>query len=161
MVRKSKVAGLVLPGKSYFLKNPDGFIFTYLFSSGAVQDTLVSILGKDIVITPVSIQISPMESIRSFGKCLIATAEFPQEFPGKALSIMPYTHVKKLIADAEIDYSGLMNAIHAPVGPSLSRIIEKENSGISVSNIYTDAGKFPPGYKRKLPLDQISLGNTG
>ena len=143
MIKKSKTSDLILPGKSYFLKNPDGFVFTYLFASGASQDVFVTLLKKTYHITPVSVQTAPMKHIHSLGKCIVSTVKFPSEFPGTLVSILPSNSIKKMTAKTGSTFEELLNTIYESIAPNLSKLVDTSIPPLSISSKYADTSKYP------------------
>jgi len=121
------------PEKVYFLKNPDGFLFSHIFASGKIRERLRELTGRDSDILPVSLMIAPLAHINTLGICVLITLKLPAEFPGAAFTVAPVAPAKKAAESAGLDAAGFFQRLFEPVGGNIAQLIQKPLSGVSLT----------------------------
>jgi hypothetical protein len=130
--------------KEFFLKNPDGFLFTHLFASGKIREKLCELTGTDAYILPVSLTVAPFSYIRMMGKSILISFRFPDEFAGMAYGVMPFDPVKQIAKKNGLDYKGFLGSLFEPVTGNLSMLLQKQVPDVSINCKY-------------VKLDEISI----
>lgn len=143
MTKKPSSIENILPGKEYFLKNPDGFLFTHLFASGSIQNQLTSLVKQDAELIPLSLQLAPVSRLKSFGKRVVVIMMFPVGFPGTNITLAPLSPVKILASKAQLEYKDFLPRLYEPVASNLSQLIQRSKAEVKINCKYADMSAFP------------------
>ena len=135
--------------KEYFLKSPEGFLFTHLFASNAIQERLNEELKDDVSLTPVSFQFASSNRIKNKAKYVTAIVRFPEEFPGTAVTYFPENYLRKTVKKPGGGYGEIVKRIYEPVGLNLSQIFDVKNGKVEIDSDVEMIKKFFPENEKK------------
>ena len=131
-----------LPGKEYFIKNPEGFLFTHLFASGTVLERFSELAGGEASITAQAIHCAPTTYVKAFKNHTAIIIEFPPEFPGAAIMIIPthpLTALTKHTGTAPVEF---LSRLFEPVSNNLSLLTQKSYPPVVIHKALPDAVQY-------------------
>ncbi len=128
--------------KEYFIKNPEGLLFTHLFASGGIQDKLNEILKTEVSFKPISLSMQPYHSINDKGKSVVMLSEFSEKIKGKALMLVPIKKVKKTAKKSSMDYKEFLVSSFEPVKYNFERLFKVSPEGCNISCIFAELSNY-------------------
>ncbi|MFC1554437.1 FliG C-terminal domain-containing protein [candidate division KSB1 bacterium] len=144
MLKSRNKPSLKIPGKEYFIKNPEGFLFTSIFASSSINENLPDLFGDDSDILPVSIQIAPFKILNTFGKKVVAQFRYRDRPDGTVYFAAELKHLKKAASASGKDLQGFFSDLYKPADIDLSKLFGgKIDYNIEVK--YSDLKKYPIG----------------
>lgn len=127
-------SGWRLSGKEYFLKNPEGFLFTHLFASNSINENLKAIVKEECTITPVSLQFAPARQLHTLSTAAVSVIRFPDEFPGTAVTLFPLSTLKSAAKKIGFDYRKMVKDVYEPVKTTFGRLFEAGEINVVISD---------------------------